>query len=73
VGLGIENYVLGPPDEPGESGPRVGGKLTVGVDWRYDRNYSLGAMIEIHTAFDDPGDFPIYSTLGLNWSYHFRL
>ncbi len=73
LGLSIENFILAPPDAPGESRAGVGAKLSVGVDWRYSREWSLGGMIELHAPLTDPGDFPIYSTLGVNLAYHFRL
>ena len=73
VGLSIVNHILGPPDEPGDTGPVVGAKFTVGLDWRYARHWSAGAMFELHAPLDAPGDFPNYSTLGFNLAYHFRL
>lgn len=73
VALSIENYIATPPIDPGESVPNVGAKLSVGMDWRFDRHYSLGALIELHTTIEDIADLPIYSTLGANFTYHFRL
>ncbi|QDG54474.1 porin family protein [Persicimonas caeni] len=73
VGLAIENFVIAPPDAPGVNRAAVGGKFSLGLDWRYSRNWSLGGMIELHAPLTDPGDFPIYSTIGANLAYHFRL
>lgn len=73
VGLALENYVQAPGDQQGESGPNLGAKLTIGLDWRFAREYSFGALIELHTALDDPAAFPIYSSAGLSFGYHFRL
>jgi hypothetical protein len=51
----------------------VGGKLTVGIDWRFDRNWSLGGLVEMHAVGFDMGEFPSYSAIGFNIGYHFRL
>jgi hypothetical protein len=79
VGLSVENFIFAPPDEPdaegqtGETRSMVGGKFSVGMDWRYSRNWSVGGMVELHAPLVDPANFPIYSTIGLNVAYHFRL
>jgi hypothetical protein len=80
VGLSIENFIVAPPDEPQSPDQpdqayesMVGGKFSVGVDWRYSREWSVGGMIELHAPLVDPTDFPVYSTIGLNLAYHFRL
>ncbi len=51
----------------------VGGKLTVGIDWRFDRSWSLGGLVEMHAVGFDMGQFPSYSAIGFNIGYHFRL
>lgn len=73
LGLSLVNYFSRPPFSAGDEGGGLGAKLSVGVDWRYDRNWSAGGMIELHAPLSDPADFPIYSTIGINLSYHFRL
>jgi hypothetical protein len=73
VGLSVVNFVARPPAAPGDTGALVGGKLTVGVDWRYSREWSLGGMIELHAPLVEPSNFPIYSSAGVNLAYHFRL
>lgn len=73
VGLSLENFVSRPPNIDGAGGAALGGKLTIGLDWRYARHWSVGGMVELHAPLADPGNFPIYSTLGVNWAYHFRL
>ncbi len=73
LGLSFEDFPQGPPDSTGAQGPQVGAKLSIGLDWRYSRNCSAGAMIELHAPMTHPDRFPIYSTLGANLTYHFRL
>lgn len=73
VGLAIENFPLGPRPPDAATTSRIGAKLSVGLDWRVTRAYSFGALIELHAALDAPDEFPAYSTVGLNFSYHFRL
>ncbi|AWV89375.1 outer membrane protein with beta-barrel domain [Bradymonas sediminis] len=73
VGLAIENFPLGPRPPSATTASRIGAKLSVGLDWRVNRDYSFGALVELHSALDAPADFPIYSTVGVNLSYHFRL
>jgi len=73
VGLAIENFPLGPRPPEASAAARIGAKLSVGLDWRFERDYSFGALIELHSALDAPDEFPMYSTVGVNFSYHFRL
>lgn len=73
VGLALENFPFAPRDAAQTVTSRIGAKLSVGLDWRFDRNYSFGALIELHSALDTPSEFPLYSTVGANFSYHFRL
>src|SRR5690554_1597484 len=73
VGLALENFPLGPRPPSASTASRIGAKLSVGLDWRVNRDYSFGALVELHSALDDPAEFPIYSTVGVNFSYHFRL
>jgi len=51
----------------------VGAKLTVGVDWRFERHWSLGGMAELHAVQLDFEEFPSYSTVGFRLTHHFRL
>ncbi len=73
VGLSLVNFAAAPPTEPGEEVSRVAAKLSVGVDWRYSREWSVGGVVELHAPLDEPDAFPFYSTLGVNLAYHFRL
>jgi len=67
-------YLPGPPAAP-DAPPRstVGAILTVGVDWRFDRHWSFGALADLHAVSLNFGGFPNYTTVGLNVGYHFRL
>lgn len=71
LGLAVTAYPTRPPAEPTDSGFAAGAKLTIGVDWRLNRDWSLGALADLHMVLTDPSDFPVYSTVNLNLSYHF--
>ncbi len=71
LGLALTAYPTRPPAEPTDSGFAAGAKLTVGVDWRVNRTWSLGALADLHMVLTDPSAFPVYSIINLNLSYHF--
>ena len=74
VGLSAVAYGLTPRTQRAEAQrPGVGAKLTVGLDWRFQRHWSLGAMAELHALELQFSNFPGYASIGLNLSYHFRL
>jgi len=67
-------HLPGPPPSPGEpSRARVGFMLSVGVDWRFDRSWSVGVAADLHSVSFQFGNFPNYTALGLQLGYHFRL
>lgn len=73
-GLSAITYLPGPPSKPGGGvRPRVGAKLSVGVDWRFARFWSTGIIADLHAVDLDFGGFPSYSSVGFNIAYHFRL
>ncbi len=51
----------------------AGGKAFLGVDWRWHRNWSVGAHAELHLLLTDLNRFPVYNFFGLNLAYHIRL
>ncbi len=74
VSLAIGEYLPGPPPEPGEAQrPTVGPRLTIGVDWRFDRYWSFGVNADLHALNFSVAPFPNYSTIGVALGYHFRL
>ena len=74
VGLSALAYTRAPRLSPkGSQRPAVGTKLTVGVDWRFQRHWSLGGLAELHAINFDFGSFPSYSSIMLKLGYHFRL
>lgn len=73
VKLAAVAYTAAPLVDAGGQRPAVGAKMTVGVDWRFDRNWSLGGMAELHTVSFDVGNFPSYSSVGVRLTHHFRL
>ena len=77
MGLAAVAYTASPPTEAlaglAESGPPGAGlKLSIGLDWRPQRAWSLGGLIEVHTALSDLSAFSLYATVGLNLGYHWR-
>ncbi len=74
IGLSAVAYPLAPPTEPGApQRANVGAKLTVGIDWRMSRSWSLGGLVELHSVGLEFGDFPSYASVGFSIGYHFRL
>lgn len=73
LGLALTAYPTRPPAEATDQGFAPGAKLTVGVDWRLNRDWSLGALADLHMILTEPDKFPVYSTLNFNISYHFLL
>lgn len=73
VGLGVAGYLDTPLVDDGPANTNLGGKIVVGVDWRFDRSWSAGFKAELHALATDLGRYPVYSTIGLNVAWHFRL
>jgi hypothetical protein len=73
LGLAVNTFVVKPSQRDGTLRGDVSLRGTVGCDWRYDRNWSIGLKIDLHTPLTASGTFPIYSAVGLNLAYHFRL
>jgi hypothetical protein len=73
LGLAVNTFVVKPAPGDGALRGDVSLRGTIGCDWRYDRNWSVGVKVDIHSPLTAPGNFPIYSTAGINLAYHFRL
>jgi hypothetical protein len=74
LGIAIGEYIQAPPIEPGApQRPAVGPRLTLGIDWRFDRHWSVGLKADLHALSFDIASFPSYSTIGIAVGYHFRL
>ena len=73
LGLAVNTFVVKPSQRDGALRGDISLRGTVGCDWRYDRNWSLGLKIDLHAPLTASGAFPIFSSAGLNLAYHFRL
>ena len=73
VGLGATAYLDTPLVDGAPARATAGAKFLHGVDWRYDRFWSLGAAAEIHALLTDLDRYPVYSQVGVYVGYHFRL
>lgn len=51
----------------------AGGKLFLGVDWRFHRYWSTGFRGELHALLTAVDTFPVYTLVGFRVAYHFRL
>jgi hypothetical protein len=51
----------------------LGAKASLGLDWRFTRNWSVGGRVELHAVGSSPRQFPAFGTLQGVLSYHFRL
>lgn len=74
IGGSVVLYGAAPRVEPGTpQRSSVGVKLSIGTDWRFDRHWSLGFRADLHAVHLAVGQFPNYSSAGLNLAYRFRL
>lgn len=72
VGLAVTTFAAGPPTSPDGGGFELGAKLTVGLDYRFSRFWSLGVLADLHASLTEPAEFPLYSSINLQLGYHFR-
>lgn len=73
AGLAGAFYVDAPLVSETPAQPNAGGKLFLGVDWRFHRHWSFGFHGELHALLTDLSRFPVYTLAGLSFGYHFRL
>lgn len=72
VGLAATGYLDAPLAEGAGVGANAGGKLFLGVDWRFHRHWSIGFHGELHALLAGNSQFPVYTLAGLSAAYHFR-
>jgi len=73
AGLAAAAYLDAPRVADAGVNANAGGKLFLGVDWRFHRKWSFGVDAELHTLLTDLSRFPVYTIVGVNIAYHFRL
>lgn len=72
-GLAAMGYLDAPQIADEGLNANAGAKLVLGVDYRYDREWSFGLAGEIHALVSDLSRYPVYTVLSVNLGYHFRL
>lgn len=72
AGLAGTFYLDAPLVEAAIPRTNAGGKLFVGLDWRFHRFWSVGLRGELHVLATDFSRFPVYTQVGLAGAYHFR-
>lgn len=72
VGLALVGYPLGPTVDDAATRAQLGLKLTVGLNWRPAREWSIGGFIDLHGSTAALTAFDAYATAGLNVGYHWR-
>ena len=73
VGVAAVGYASAPPVSGDQPAPGAGAKLTLGLEWRPDRDWSVSGLVEAHSVFSGLTDFGLYGMAGLNVGYHWRL
>ena len=72
-GLAAMGYLDSPRVADESLNANAGAKFVLGVDYRWDRAWSLGLVGEIHALVSDLRRYPIYTVFSVNIGYHFRL
>ncbi|MEZ4460457.1 MAG: hypothetical protein R3E66_12185 [bacterium] len=67
------SYFNQPLVEGLESNVNAGARVGFGVDYRMDRDFAVGVFGELHAPFSDIQNYPIYSNVGINVAWIFRL
>jgi hypothetical protein len=70
IGLAMTGWAAAPPIDRDTRGPDLGLKLSIGMLWRPERDWSLGAVVDLHTSLLAISDFSLASTATLQASYH---
>ena len=73
VGLALVAYGRGPTAPDGQPAPALGAKLSVGMQYRAWRDWSVGGALELHGALPQLAELSFLGSLTLNLGYHFRL
>lgn len=66
-------YLNSPMLEDSTQDVAVGARIGFGVDYRIDRDMAVGVFADIHAPFSDIQNYPIYSNIGFNFAWIFRL
>jgi hypothetical protein len=72
AGLSAVFQPLAPPTSAQTPGGPLALRATLGLDYRIERRYSVGAAIEVGAPVMTPSDFPHYSGIRVHFAYHFR-
>lgn len=72
AGLAATGYIDAPRVDSSIARANAGGKLFLGVDWRFQRHWSVGFRGELHSLLTDLSRFPVYTLVGLSAAYYFR-
>lgn len=70
LGLALTGWGAAPPVSRDARGPDLGLKLSLGLLYRPERDWSVGAVIDLHTSLLAIGDFSLASSASLQASYH---
>lgn len=72
AGLAGVFYPTGPTSERAPAGELLGLRATLGADYRYSRERSLGVAIDLHAPLTAPQSFPLYGSIRAYFAWHFR-
>ncbi len=72
VGLSVVAHPLSPPSSTNPGGDPLSLRATLGVDYRANRRYSIGAALEGHAPMTRPADFPHLASVRVHLGIHFR-
>lgn len=70
VSVGLVGYLAAPPAPDDLPAPDLGARLSVGMNWRASRDWSLGAAIDLHSSLTTFTEFNLYTLVHLNVGYH---
>ncbi|RDV39275.1 hypothetical protein DV096_01485 [Bradymonadaceae bacterium TMQ3] len=72
VGVAGVFYPTGPSSERAPTGEVLGLRATLGADYRYSRERSLGIAIDLHAPLTAPQNLPLYGAIRAYLAWHFR-
>lgn len=71
--LGATAYLANPTlTDKDDQEVHAGARMSLGIDWRRYRSWSLGIEFNLHAFATDLGDYPVYSKALLRMNYHFE-
>lgn len=70
ISVGLVGYLAAPPASDELPAPDLGARLSVGMNWRASRDWSLGAAIDLHSSLTTFSEFNLYTLVNLNVGYH---